>query len=93
MKDGWVTLKTVRSTVNVADHLTKPKSKLEIEELLKKVGAELEEQFDGSRRWALVEEGVFVHLQRVLRCAWRGIKHVGGSLLFLLSLLMYVCVK
>ena len=43
MKDGWVKLKTVRSTENVADHLTKAKSKVEIEELLKKVGAEFEE--------------------------------------------------
>ena len=43
VQDGWVKLKTVRSTENVADHLTKPKSKVEIEELLKKVGAEFEE--------------------------------------------------
>ena len=43
VKDGWVKLKTVRSTENVADHLTKPKSKVEIEELLKKDGAEFEE--------------------------------------------------
>ena len=40
---GWVKLKTVRSTENVADQLTKPKSKVEIEELLKKVGAKFEE--------------------------------------------------
>ena len=36
-------LKTVKGTENVADHLTKPKSKAEVEELLKKVGAEFEE--------------------------------------------------
>ena len=43
VKEGRVKLKTVRGTENVADHLTKPKSKVEIEELLKKVGAEFEE--------------------------------------------------
>ena len=43
VKEGRVKLKTVRGTENVADHLTKPKTKAEMEELLKKVGAEFEE--------------------------------------------------
>ena len=43
MKEGRVKLKTVRGTENVADHLTKPKTKAEMEGLLKKVGAEFEE--------------------------------------------------
>ena len=43
MKDGWVKLKTVRSTENVADHLTKPKSKVEIESCSRRSGAEFEE--------------------------------------------------
>ena len=43
MKEDRLKLKTVRGTENVADHLTKPKSKVEIEELLKKVGAKFEE--------------------------------------------------
>ena len=43
VKEGRVKLKTVRGTENVADHLTKPKSKAEVEELLRKVGAEFEE--------------------------------------------------
>ena len=36
-------LKTVKGNENVADHLTKPKSKAEVEELLRKVGAEFVE--------------------------------------------------
>ena len=43
VKEDRLKLKTVRGTENVADHLTKPKSKVEIEELLKKVGAKFEE--------------------------------------------------
>ena len=43
VKEGRAKLKTVRGTEKVADHLKKPKSKVEIEELLKKVGAEFEE--------------------------------------------------
>ena len=43
VKEGRGKLKTVKGNENVADHLTKPKSKVEIEELLKKVGAEFEE--------------------------------------------------
>ena len=43
VKGGRVKLKTVRGTENVADHLTKPKTKAEMEELLKKVGAEFED--------------------------------------------------
>ena len=43
VKEGRVKLKTVRGTENVADHLTKPKTKAEMEELLKKVGAEFED--------------------------------------------------
>ena len=43
VKEGRVKLKTVKGTENVADHLTKPKSKAEVEELLRKVGAEFEE--------------------------------------------------
>ena len=43
VKEGRVKLKTVKGNENVADHQTKPKSKVEIEELLKKVGAEFEE--------------------------------------------------
>ena len=38
--EGWVKLKTVRGNENVGDHLTKPKSKAEVEELLRNVGAE-----------------------------------------------------
>ena len=53
-------LKTVEGNENVAGHLTKPKSKAEVEELLRKVGAEFVEKFDGSRRWAPVEEEVFI---------------------------------
>ena len=36
-------LQTVKGNANVADHLTKPKSKAEVEELLRKVGAEFVE--------------------------------------------------
>ena len=43
VKDGRVKLKTVRGDENVADHLTKPKNRAEIEQLLEKVGAEYEE--------------------------------------------------
>ena len=39
VKEGRVKLKTVKGT----DHLTKPKNKAEVEELLRKVGAELVE--------------------------------------------------
>ena len=40
VKEGRVKLKTVRGEENVADHLTKPKTRSDIEELLKTVGAE-----------------------------------------------------
>ena len=40
VKEGRVQLKTVRGEENVADHLTKPKTRADIEELLKTVGAE-----------------------------------------------------
>ena len=40
VKEGRVKLKTVRGEENVADHLTKPKTRADIEELLKTVGAE-----------------------------------------------------
>ena len=40
VKEGRVKLKTVRGDENVADHLTKPKTRADIEELLKTVGAE-----------------------------------------------------
>ena len=43
VKEGRVKLKTVKGTENVADHLTKPKSKAEVEELLRRVGAEFED--------------------------------------------------
>ena len=43
VKEGRVKLKTVRGTENVADHLTKPKTKAEMEELLKNGGAEFED--------------------------------------------------
>ena len=39
VKEGIVKLKIVKGTENVADHLTKPKSKAEFQELLLKVGA------------------------------------------------------
>ena len=39
-KEGRVKLKTVWGEENVADHLTKPKTRADIEELLKTVGAE-----------------------------------------------------
>ena len=40
VKEGRVKLKMVRGEENVADHLTKPKTRADIEELLKTVGAE-----------------------------------------------------
>ena len=40
VKEGRVKLKTVKGEENVADHLTKPKARKEVEELLMKVGAE-----------------------------------------------------
>ena len=43
VQEGQVKLKTVKGSENVADHLTKPKSKAEVEELLQKVGAEFVE--------------------------------------------------
>ena len=41
VKEGRIQLKTVRGNENVADHLTKPKSRAEIEALLERVGGEL----------------------------------------------------
>ena len=38
VKEGQVKLKTVQGTENVTDHLTKPRSKVEIVELLNNVG-------------------------------------------------------
>ena len=43
VKEGKVQLKTVKGSENVADHLTKPKTREEIEALLKGVGAEFRE--------------------------------------------------
>ena len=40
VKEGKVEIKKVRGEENVADHLTKPKTRKEIEEKLRKVGAE-----------------------------------------------------
>jgi hypothetical protein len=40
VKEGRIQLKTVRGNENVADHLTKPKSRAEIETLLERVGGE-----------------------------------------------------
>jgi hypothetical protein len=40
VKEGRILLKTVRGEENVADHLTKPKSRVEVEELLRRVGGE-----------------------------------------------------
>ena len=57
VKEGRVKLKTVKGNENAADHLTKPKSKVEVEELLRKVGAEFVEKFDGSRCWASRRRG------------------------------------
>ena len=88
VKEDRLKLKTVRGTENVADHLTKPKSKVEIEELLKKIGAKFEEYFDGSgagppskRRCSLAA------------CIMLRLMHAGGSLPSLLSLVMHVYVK
>ena len=50
-------LQTVKGNENVADHLTKPMFEAEVEELLRKVGAD----FDGSRCWASRRRGD-VHL-------------------------------
>ena len=41
VKEGWVKLMIVKGTKNVGDHLTK--SKAEVKELLKQIGAEFEE--------------------------------------------------
>ena len=43
VKEGRVKLRTVRGDENVADHLTKPKTRAEVEWLLEKVGAEFRE--------------------------------------------------
>ena len=43
VKKGPVKLKTVKGNEKVADHLTKPKNKAEVEELLRKVGSEFVE--------------------------------------------------
>ena len=43
VKEGRVKLKTVKGNENVADHRTKPRSKAEVEDLLRKVGAEFVE--------------------------------------------------
>ena len=59
-REGGVKLKTVKGNENVADHLTKLKSKAEVEASLRKVGAEFVEQFEGSWRWAPVEEEAFI---------------------------------
>ena len=40
VKEGKVQLKTVRGTENVADHLTKPKTRQEVKVVLRNVGAE-----------------------------------------------------
>ena len=40
MKEGRVKLKTVWGEANVAEHLTKPKNRADIEELLKTLRAE-----------------------------------------------------
>ena len=40
VKEGKVQLRTVKGTENVADHLTKPKTREEVEALLRGVGAE-----------------------------------------------------
>jgi hypothetical protein len=40
VKEGRILLKTVRGEENVADHLTKPKSRVEVEELLRRIGGE-----------------------------------------------------
>ena len=40
VKEGRIQLKTVRGDENIADHLTKPKNRVEVEAMLLKVGAE-----------------------------------------------------
>ena len=40
VKEGRVQLNTVKGTENVADYLTKPKTREEVEEVLRNVGAE-----------------------------------------------------
>ena len=40
VKEGRVRLRTVKGEDNVADHLTKPKTRGEVEKLLESVGAE-----------------------------------------------------
>ncbi len=40
VKEGRIQLKTVRGEENVADHLTKPKSQVEVEGQLRKIGGE-----------------------------------------------------
>ena len=43
IKEGRVKLKTVQGDENVADHLTEPKTRADIEEFSEKVGAEFME--------------------------------------------------
>ena len=67
VKEGRVKLKTVKGNEHVADHLTKPKSKTEVEELLRKVGAEFV-------RWELaLGGGVHLCFVKVL-IAYGGVK-------------------
>ena len=40
VKEGRIQLKTAKGNENIADHLTKPKSRAEIEALLERVGGE-----------------------------------------------------
>ena len=57
VKEGRVKLKTIRGEENVADHLTKPKTRADIEELLKTVGAEFRDyEADRGRRRAKVKK-------------------------------------
>ena len=48
MKEGRVKLRTVKGNENVADHLTKPKSMAQVEEMLRNVGAEFVESSTGA---------------------------------------------
>ena len=52
VKEGRVKLKTVPGSENVADHLTKPKTKVEVEGSLAKVGA----GFRDAKKEQVVEE-------------------------------------
>ena len=66
VKDGRVKLRTVPGSENVADHLTKPKTKVEVEGLLAKVGAE----FRDAKKKQVVEEEMESFVREVSALRW-----------------------